>query len=208
MIYLIITTSINNRYGIKNNKHREERYVNSISSALNIISNAPYNIIKPIIVENNGHRITYLDNFNCDVTYTNNNQYLFPHKGQNELLDIQHVINQYNIQDDDLIIKLTGRYTIFDNSFFNLIMNNINNFDAFIKFFNVCTKQYMHNDCALGLIAVKSKYLKQFQYNFIKSAECEFADFIRTHIENDRIMEVKELNLEYCFGDTHELLII
>ena len=59
MIYLIITTSINNRYGLQDQQEREERYLYAISETL---KNLPYEI-KPIIVENNGKRATYLDNF-------------------------------------------------------------------------------------------------------------------------------------------------
>lgn len=208
MIYLIITTSINNRFGVINDEHRKQRYINSILSVLNIIHNAPYTDIKPIIVENNGPRKTYLDYFNCDVIYTHNNLLSFRHKGQNELLDVQHIIEKYNIQDDDIIIKLTGRYTLLNPSFFDLILNNVDKFDAFIKFFNVCTKQYMHNDCVLGLIAIKSKYIKTFQYKFFKSAECDFTEHVRTNIDNDRIMEVKDLSLECCFGDNLDTLVV
>ena len=62
--------------------------------------------IKPIIVENNGVRQTYLDDLN-EICYTSNNMIDYKNKGQNELLDIQQVINQYNIKDEDIIIKLT-----------------------------------------------------------------------------------------------------
>ena len=38
-------------------------------------------INKPIIVENCGYRQTYLDNFNCDILYTNNNVHECIHNG-------------------------------------------------------------------------------------------------------------------------------
>ena len=72
--------------------------------------------VKPIIVENNGLRETYLDELSCDVVYTTNNVSNFAHKGVNELLDIKEVINKYNIQDDDIVIKLTGRYKLLELS--------------------------------------------------------------------------------------------
>ena len=75
------------------------------------------NEIKPIIVENCGYRQTYLDNFNCDILYTNNNVHECIHKGYNELLDIKEVIAKYNISDDDIIIKLTGRYRLLNKDF-------------------------------------------------------------------------------------------
>ena len=46
-------------------------------------------------------------------------------------------------------------------NFINLVKNNINT-EAFVKFFNICTKQYMFDDCVLGLFAIKCKYLNEF----------------------------------------------
>ena len=157
MIYLIITTSINNKIGINNYEHRKNTYLTSIK---NTIALCPIEI-KPIIVENNGVRETYLDSLNIPVHYTNSNIINYPHKGYNELYDIKSVIEKFNINDDDFIIKLTGRYEVLNDTFFNCIIKNMNNnisCDAFIKFFNVCTKKYDKYDCVLGLFAIKCKY--------------------------------------------------
>jgi hypothetical protein len=206
MIYIIITTSINNKVGVRNNIHRQNRYIECINHLLELINN---NVnIKPIIVENNGPRQTFLDNFKCDVCYTHNNIINYYHKGGNELLDIKEVINQYNIKDDDIIIKLTGRYKLLNLNFINFVENNINNYDAFVKFFNVCTLKYMFDDCVLGLFAIKCKYLKEFKYSFLRSAECEFADYIRKNINKNKLIEVKQLNLECCFADDLKILIV
>jgi len=206
MIYIIISTSINNKNGIKNNIHRQNRYIESIQQLLQLIDNDSN--IKPIIVENNGLRKTYLDILNCDICYTNNNKIKAPHKGHNELLDIKEVIHNYNIHDDDLIIKLTGRYKLLNAKFINLVKNNINNYDAFVKFFNVSTKKYMFDDCVLGLFAIKCKYLKEFNYNFIKSAEVEFATYTRNKINKDKLMEIQQLDLECCFADDFRILTV
>lgn len=202
MIYLIITTCINNKIGIKNDDHRKHRYIESIQQLLNLIKNDPS--IKPIIVENNGLRTTYLNQLNCDIVYTQNNKLNFLQKAQNELLDIKEVITRYNIQDNDTIIKITGRYKLLNSSFINLVKTN--NHDAFVKFYNVCTKTFMKNDCVLGLFAIKCKYLKNFNYQFIKSPECEFADYVRKNITN--LLKVQNLNLEYCLAETLNILIV
>ena len=137
MIYLIITTSINNKTGPTDFEHRKNRYINSIKPLLSLIEND--DSIKPIVVENNGLRQTYLDELNCDVFYTDNNKLNFYHKGVNELLDIQEVIRHYNIQDDDVIIKLTGRYKILDSTFINLVKNK-----AIIDDFHLFEEIYAH----------------------------------------------------------------
>jgi hypothetical protein len=206
MIYIIITTSINNKVGVRNNIHRQNRYIECINHLLQIINNDLD--IKPIIVENNGVRQTFLDNFKCDVCYTHNNIIDYNHKGENELLDIKEVIHQYNIKDDDIIIKLTGRYKLLNLNFINLVKNNINNYDAFVKFFNVCTLKYMFDDCVLGLFAIKCKYLKEFESSFLISPECEFANYIRKNINQNKLMEIKQLDLECCFADNLRILIV
>ena len=205
MIYLIITTSINNKFGNLDFEHRKNRYIDSIKSVLKLIENDE--TIKPIIVENNGKRTTYLDEFNCDIKYTDHNKLKFKNKGVNELLDIKYLIKLYNIDDNDMIIKLTGRYKLLDLEFFDVIKNNCDKLEAFIKFFNVCTLQYLQNDCVLGLFAIKCKYLKQFFYTCIKSPECEFAEFVRENIK-ENVMEINNLNLECCFADDLRLLTV
>jgi len=203
MIYIIITTSINNKGGIQNINNRKDRYIDSIQNLLLLIENDLS--IKPIIVENNGFRRTYLDDLNCDVLYTNNNIYNFSHKGVNELLDIKEVIDKYKIQDDDIVIKLTGRYKVLDLTFINSIKNNCDIYDAFIKFFNVCELKFMDYDCVLGLFSIKCKYLKKFNYKCEKSPEVEFATYVKQNI-NINIMEVNNLNLECCFADDLRIL--
>ena len=97
MIYLILTTSINNRIlTINNNEKRKEQYIEAITHTLSLLPEE----IQPIIVENNGKRSTYLDNFLhfnklVPIVYTNNNEYTFKNKGINEMLDIKEVIKQY-----------------------------------------------------------------------------------------------------------------
>ena len=200
MIYIIITTSINNKDGLKNQKHRKNRYIECIKHLLELITNIDN--VYPIIVENNGKRKTFLDNLNCDVLYTDNNKYNFKHKGGNELLDIKTVIKTYNINNNDTIIKLTGRYKILNLDFINLVINNCDKIKAFVKFFNVCTKQYHYkkDDCVLGLIALKCKYFKRFNYKYEKSPEVEIATYIRNNIDNSKIQSVTNLSLECCFA--------
>lgn len=204
MIYIIITASIHTKAGVQNKIHRQNRYIESINQLLELINDDSH--IKPIIVENNGFRQTFLDDLKCDVCYTNNNFINCRNKGGNELLDIKEVINKYNIKDDDIIIKLTGRYKLLNLNFINLVKNN--EYDAFVKFFNVCTKKYLFDDCVLGLFAIKCKYLKEFKYHFLRSPECEFANYVRQNINQNKILEVKQLDLECCFAEDLRLLIV
>ena len=203
MIYLIITTCLNNKHGKNNPGHRQKWYMKSISKALVFCKQLH---IKPIIVENNGKRETYLDQFasSCDIVYTENNSVPTKNKAQNELLDIKGIIEKYNIQDDDMIIKLTGRYSLLNSDFFHLVSRT--NFDAYVKFFNVCSMEYCINDCALGLYAIKAKFLKEFNYEFKKSPEVEFATYVRQNVKN--ISEIKDLMLVYCLAENFREVLV
>jgi len=202
MIYLIITTSINTKYDIVNEAHRKQLYLNSIRTTLIYIKNIG---IKPIVVENNGNRSTYLDILDCDIFYTNNNSNIYEHKGVNELKDIKDIIDAYGILDDDMIIKLTGRYCPLNKSFFEMVQSNVK-YDVFLKFFNVCKKIYTDDDCVLGLFAIRCKYLKKFQYECKMSPEVEFARFVRGSIQHDKVKEVQELFLRCCFAGKLRML--
>jgi len=209
MIHLIITTSLINKVSVcAHDSMRENRYVECIKHSIGLCPKD----IKIYIVECNGERETCLDQFkeieNVEVVYTDNNSFheKVIHKGVTELNDIKHVINKYNIGDDEMIIKLTGRYKVLNDYFFNLVKNNIEKYDAFIKFFNVCTKQFCYNDCVLGLVAIKKKYIKYFEYK--KYVEVDFASMVLSEVEQNRIYEIETLELECMFADDLRILYV
>jgi hypothetical protein len=204
MLYLIVTTSIIDKHMNTSEDHRKNRYMECIQYLIDLLEED--SSVKLIVVENNGPRQTYLDNLKCDILYTNNNNYKFAHKGVNELSDIKDVIEHYHIKEDDMIIKLTGRYKMLDMSFIQLVKDKSKEYDAFIKFFNVCELKYMYDDCVLGLFAMKCKYIKDFEYDCIKSPECEMAEYARENIH--KLMEIDQLNLECCFADDLRRLVV
>jgi hypothetical protein len=192
--------------GVVDDIHRQNRYLQCIQQLLKLIENDVE--IKPIIVENNGLRQTYLNDLDCDIVYTDNNLIKCVNKGGNELLDIKEVINKYKIQDDDFVIKLTGRYKLLNLNFINQVKKNIHTHEAFIKFYNVCTRKYLYNDCILGLFCIKCKYLKEFNYNFINGPEIEFATYLRNNIHSEKKVEIKKLDLECCFANSLRMMTV
>jgi hypothetical protein len=50
--------------------------------------------------------------------------------------------------------------------------------------------------------------MKYFNYSLVKSPECEFAYHVRKNINQDKLMEIQQLNLECCFADDLRLLIV
>ena len=205
--YLIITTSIKNKMGIQYGDRRRQEYYLGIANVLNLLPSS----IKPIIVENSQDNKSYLDIFNCDIVYTNNNELVIQdehimHKGYREMIDIQHIIKKYDIQDEDMIIKITGRYQLFKDDFFNIVLQNLDK-GAIFREFNVMTYSKNPIDIVLGLFAVKSKYLKDFQYkNHGVGCEEEYRTFINQNISFDDILKVDRLYLRCIIGDTFRLV--
>lgn len=198
MIYLIITSCIYNRFGVQNYEQRKLEYLNSIMKTISFVRKD----IKVIIVENNGKRPTYLDTLGVEVHYTTNNTNTYIHKGINELQDIHSVIQEYGIQDDDTIIKLTGRYHFLNDSFIKTVIEN-QEYDGFVKYFNVCTLTFEKEDCVLGLYALKCRFLKEFRYSGTDlSAEVDFAKFTKRL----KIYQMNELGLRCCFADNKRIL--
>lgn len=197
MIYIIITSSLESKCFGENTEHRKNRYMFSILHLLQLVEDEAN--IKVIIVENNGLRSTCLDELPCDVMYTENNRNHYYNKGVNELLDIQDVIQAYSIQDNDIVIKLTGRYKLLEKTFIDFVKTNSDTYDAFIKFFDVATNSFDDTTCVLGLYALRCKYLKAFHYESKKSPESEFTEYVK-NIPTIRIKEIQTLYLECCFA--------
>ena len=196
MIYVLHTTSI-----IINDIHYENRkknYLTHINNNIEFFKDIPN--IKFIIVENTGISNSFLDNLNCPVIYTDTNNTINSiNKGHKELIDILKVIEKYNINDDDFIIKITGSYAIQNNSkFINTIKNiNLEDIDCVIRYgsFYDIKASYRINDCITGLIGMKVKNIKQIKIpNEEECVEWEWAKVANT-IPDDRIIMLDHLGI-------------
>jgi hypothetical protein len=147
-----------------------------------------------------------LDTLGIPVHYTKNNEIRGTHKGVNELEDLKSVIEAYTMKDDDMIIKLTGRYHPTDDTFFRTVLENPER-DAFVCFFNVCRLMFMEYDCVLGLFGLRCKLLKEFSYSsdYKESPEVEFARYTKA-LPYDSLLQVKKLGLRCCFADNLRIL--
>jgi hypothetical protein len=199
---MIITTSlIKEQYEL-----RKQQYIAGINSVLKNIENKDITII---IVENNGQRKTFLDDFSFNVLYTNSNLQNI-NKGNKELQDIQTAIKTYNIKDDDLIIKFTGRYLLNDNNkFINLVYENQNDYDCFVRYgsyMNPIAETKQVKDCVTGLIAMKSKYIKKIKFcNFDECIEWNWA-LATYEIDNSKIKIIESLDSKFCVGRSIEYI--
>lgn len=172
-VFIIITACLLN--DPKNNRSyttRKIEYTSGISALLERCKGKPY---KFVIVENNSlidrvpfllkpHK-TFLEDFGIPVVYTRNNMYRIKNYGTKELLDVKHVIDKLNIQDDDFIVKLTGRY-ILDTvcPFFDIIEKlDESPYSAVLRFgaYTNFEKERKKDNCTSGLIGMKCKYIKE-----------------------------------------------
>ena len=206
-VYLILTASIHNTSGIQFPARRRSEYFLGLCNALNFCPKQ----IKPIIVENSCENQSYLDVFNCDVVYTNDNSPIIKdgfvlHKGSREMLDIKKVIEKYDIQPEDWIIKLTSRYQLFKPDFFATVLQNIEK-ECIFRELNVCNSVVDDISIVMGLFAIRCKYLKEFEYKRYEiGCEQEFREYINDTIPEDKILKVETLWLRVCIGNDHKLV--
>jgi hypothetical protein len=194
MIYLLITTSLVER----NFEERKRRYLNGITTALRRFKEVDCKII---ILENNGSRSTFLDDFGVDVFYTNNNQ-IPTNIGNKELIDLRQCIKHYKIQDEDFIIKLSGRYIIQEQSeFMEALLEHKETKDAILMYGYFYGPQYKRiRDCVTGLIGMKCKHIKRIQpVEFNGCIEWHWAD-VALSIPEEQEHKVRTLGVAVCPG--------
>lgn len=206
-VYLIITCCINNTVGITWSDKRKQEYYLAIANVLNLCPPE----IKPIIVENSCVNKSYLDIFKCDIVYTKSHTPiregdLLLHKGHNELNDIKTVIDKYNMNDTDIIIKFTGRYLLFKDDFFKTVLANPTA-DAIFRQYNVCTYERDDISIVLGLFALRVKYFRMFQYKkHDKGAEEDFRTYMNEWIDPAKMIKVEQLWLRVFLGQNDRKL--
>jgi len=178
--------------------NREELYVERIKENIQKLRGFPCSFY---IVENNGERNTELDKIEgVQLLYTNTNGRQI-NKGMKEFFDILLLGEKYGFADEDIIIKLTGLYTLEDScELIEVLKQEHKNYDAFVKWYNICTNAYALDDCILGLYALRYRYLSEFNYIGMQShpsMEHVFASHIRQAVPADRVRDMMHLGMYY-----------
>jgi hypothetical protein len=187
----IFTSSINT-------PEREGLYVERITKCLRIIKNMPFSVY---LVENNGLRQTSFDDISgVNLYYTETNRVKdFANIGIREFTDIILLGERYNFHEEDIIIKLTGLYTIEEpNKFLEFVVANADKYDAFLKWVDVTGRNEFTSDCVLGLYAIRYKYIADFNYLemlYHPSMEHIFAKHVIEVVPEDRIAKIEHLGL-------------
>ena len=176
---------------------REQIYVDAIRDTMSKVSGVPVTFY---VVENNGIRPTLLDTIEyINIVYTDSNKETWV-IGKKEFRDIKYVCEKYNFSDEDIVIKMTGRYLIKRPSIIDKIMDFQDVCDVFIKFYDVnipTTPRYY--DCILGLYAIRYSILNNIPLELFDTGvpEIVFATYIRNTVKTERIMEIKLLDMYF-----------
>ena len=179
---------------------REPLYVERITKTIEQLQHLPFEFY---IVENNGERETLLNSIeNATLFYTDTNKIeaFSEKKGMKEFSDIMYLCEKYEFDEDDIVVKLTGLYTLQTAEFLEIVCSLESSYDAYIKWYNICVKRYLYDDCILGLFALRYKYLKEFNHMKMllhPSMEHVFARYIREEVSPDRIKDITHLGMCY-----------
>jgi hypothetical protein len=205
-IYWIITTSlVPNNYDL-----RKQQYIRAITKTIEKTRDNP--TIKIILVENNNNTETFLNIFQeyCLIYYTNNNS-IDCNYGTREIIDVQDCIKHFNIQDDDYIVKQTGRYYLSDECPF---LNEIHalettKYECIIKYgWWEKPSLVKVEDCISGLFCMKAKYAKTVENSY----EYDFAEYrwarASLKIPDERVSILKTLGIYIDPGKSSSYFIV
>lgn len=141
---------------------------------------------------------TFLDQYCDHVFYSQANDATLKNNGINEAINTREALKYFNFDDDDMIIKLTGRYEFIDDSFIQLAINNQDNYDVIGRFekggiFTLC-------------YAMRCKYLyellKNIDYKAMKRSkdiipiEIVFNQYIQKNSNKWRILSIEQLHVK------------
>lgn len=185
MITFIITTSLDLQPAVQEEvdpsileivqEYRIQQYKESVPVVIEFAKSIGARVI---VVENNGPRATFFDTMDCEVLYTDSNKYIM-RKGLSETLDIWNCLYTFQIPEDELVVKITGRYLLDTKGTFCKELKEYNSdiTDCILRYgsFIQPENDEPQEDCLTGLIAMKCKYIKQIQYKDVDVIEYEWA---------------------------------
>lgn len=162
-------------------ERRKQEYLHSLE-VLKKMNKVPY-IVEPI------KSSSFFDECGVPVFYSKTNIDMPGNKGVNEAIAMLAALQHYQFDDDDLIVKLTGRYSFTDRHFFAEIEREPHK-DAYAKRGD-SPVPLSGLDFFTGCFAMKYKYFKMFlneidfwkMMTFQSHIEWELGFFFENHPE-------------------------
>jgi|TARA_B110000879_G_scaffold211879_1_gene305973 hypothetical protein len=152
-IYFVVTTCVE----VQPVSVRKEQYAIGISSLQHQIRKLNITDYIITLVDCGHERSTFLDKIKNVRLYYADTQRLRLEKGVKEIKSIKKAIKHLGMSDDNLIVKMTGRYRFAENSPFMNILATIDRSDirAIVKwgpYFKPTVEPPDNPDCTTGLI--------------------------------------------------------
>jgi len=165
-------------------KHFNERkaeYIKSLNKTTDVLSALGY---EPYIIESCRDNPTFLNEYSSDVFYAKVNKPNFnprnTNKGIYEAKSLIKFFENYKFNDDDMIIKLTGRYYFADDYFIKLVEKNTDA-DAIARIWR------KPGEAWTGCFAMKCKYFKdmlaKLNFNKMQNKWIEFEKELQKYID-------------------------
>lgn len=179
MKILFTSAIINDHY-----EQRKKEYIESFNTLLNYFSKQDIYIIECYSSE----RVDFLEDLNT-VFYTKTDTAL-NNKGIKEVLALMSfIINaQYSIDDEEIVIKQSGRYKLLNDNFIKIINNT--SYDAYIRLGDDLT----FLQCFTGFFAIRFKYLKEFLF----SLDLQTMENYMINLERELYVYLHNKNINKC----------
>lgn len=173
--------------------------------ALEQLTKQPYPIF---IVEN--HLLqgpSFLSDYTTNIVYLGCNNTTLANKGVNEAQAMLGALEQFDFEDDTIIVKVTGRYPFKNFDFLRMIEDNPV-YDAFVKY-------DPHGQVYTGCYAMRCNFmrqmLKQFDFDCMEgemiSIEAAVAQYIKEQLPKSKLCVVKDLGIiANFFGDGSHII--
>jgi hypothetical protein len=178
----------------------EQRKIEYLDS-LNIISRQveKNNIIILETVLSGG---SFFEEIGFDVFYSQTHNNSLKNKGVKEANAIINFFEKRKIDDDELVVKLTGRYKLLSNYFFDIV--NHNNYD--------CYYLPHENQVFFGCFAIRKKFfshfLKNLDINYMENRminiELMFSEFLGNF--NIKSYRLDKLELYSNINNNHKVI--
>lgn len=169
--------------------HRDQRSSLSLSNrykeygeCLNIIKSFGYDFI---IMETVKPQDDFLEGFG-EVIYTNVNNMNFKNRGSNYVIAMRKLLDKLKFNDNDMIIHITGRYPLIDNSFIEKCLlttkdglfgkDSYNQFYLFLYALKYDKLKNILNNLDINILEQTGENLERLFSNYLLNDNIEFVD--------------------------------
>ncbi len=175
-------------------EQRKKEYIDSLNTLLS------YGMWTYVLESCSSENFTFLDQHAGTVYYTKTNDPTLRNKGVNEALSLINGFSHFQFNDNDMVIKLTGRYHCNTDTIIKLVEENPE-YDAIIK-------KDAHGQVFTGCFAMRyfhfKNMLESFDFNSMEknmiNLEQKVADYLASH-PNIRVLEVQKIDVSARIGN-------